>query len=58
MQHFSAQATATRLGISKQYLLVCARKGIVKPTPVRLEGNRFAPWLFSATAKIVVDKRK
>ena len=57
MKHFSAEQTRARLGISKQWLLQKTREGLVKPTPVKLEG-RGGQWLFAGNAKIVVAKRK
>jgi hypothetical protein len=57
MKQFTAQQTAVRLGISKQWLLQQTRAGHVRPAPVKLDGTG-APWLFSGNAKIVVDKRK
>lgn len=54
----SAAYTAHRLGISKQLLLVRAREGRVQPEPIKLHGKENSPWLFSPSAKIVLDKRK
>ena len=48
--YHSSAVTAHRLKISKTYLIELAKKGKIKPPPIKMEGSR-APLLFAPDAR-------
>jgi hypothetical protein len=49
----SSQATAEKLGMSKQTLLTKVEKGMVRPAPVRMGEQKNAPFYFHVNTKII-----